>query len=210
MVASVKVFKKTSPNGKMTVYLGKRDYVDHLDHVDPIEGVLMIDSEYLKQRRVFAQVGQLRCRRRCQEVMLPVLNVIMIYLQVIVTMRYGRKQDEIMGVSFMKELCLLNEQVVPSKNKRAPSALQDKLLKKLGSNAHSFSLQLPITAPSSILLSDGEQPIGSTPSAPIGIEYDFRTFVGENAEDRGHKRSTVSMAIRKVLTIVDWKLSNIH
>lgn len=31
-----RVFKKSSPNGKMTVYLGKRDFVDHITHVDPI------------------------------------------------------------------------------------------------------------------------------------------------------------------------------
>uniref|UniRef100_A0A803XSL3 Uncharacterized protein n=1 Tax=Meleagris gallopavo TaxID=9103 RepID=A0A803XSL3_MELGA len=30
------VFKKASPNGKLTVYLGKRDFVDHIDVVDPV------------------------------------------------------------------------------------------------------------------------------------------------------------------------------
>lgn len=29
MVVAVKVFKKTTPNGKITVYLGKRDFIDH-------------------------------------------------------------------------------------------------------------------------------------------------------------------------------------
>uniref|UniRef100_A0A8C0ECY8 Uncharacterized protein n=1 Tax=Bubo bubo TaxID=30461 RepID=A0A8C0ECY8_BUBBB len=31
-----RVFKKSSPNCKLTVYLGKRDFVDHLDRVDPV------------------------------------------------------------------------------------------------------------------------------------------------------------------------------
>uniref|UniRef100_A0A8B9I6W1 Uncharacterized protein n=1 Tax=Anser brachyrhynchus TaxID=132585 RepID=A0A8B9I6W1_9AVES len=31
-----RVFKKASPNGKLTVYLGKRDFVDHIDVVDPV------------------------------------------------------------------------------------------------------------------------------------------------------------------------------
>ena len=31
-----RVFKKSTPNGKITVYLGKRDFVDHITHVDPI------------------------------------------------------------------------------------------------------------------------------------------------------------------------------
>ncbi len=30
------MFKKGSPNGKITVYLGRRDFVDHISHVDPI------------------------------------------------------------------------------------------------------------------------------------------------------------------------------
>uniref|UniRef100_A0A8D3ARR7 Arrestin C-terminal-like domain-containing protein n=1 Tax=Scophthalmus maximus TaxID=52904 RepID=A0A8D3ARR7_SCOMX len=32
----LRVFKKSSPNCKVTVYLGKRDFVDHLDHVDAV------------------------------------------------------------------------------------------------------------------------------------------------------------------------------
>jgi beta-arrestin len=45
-----RVFKKGSPNGKITVYLGKRDFVDHVTHVDPIDGVVLVDPEYLKAR----------------------------------------------------------------------------------------------------------------------------------------------------------------
>jgi len=92
MVASVKVFKKTSPNGKLTVYLGKRDFVDQGTHVDPIEGVVVADPDYLKGRKVFSQV--------------------------LVTLRYGREQDEVMGLKFVKELVLLNEQVVPARREK--------------------------------------------------------------------------------------------
>ena len=73
---------------------------------------------------------------------------------------------------------------------------QDRLLQKLGSNAHPFTFQLPTTAPASIVLQDGEEPGKQGP--PVGVEYDFITYVGENAEDKSHKRSSVSMAIRKV------------
>jgi arrestin-2 len=172
MVSSVKVFKKNSPNGKLTVYLGKRDFVDHLDHVDPIEGVVVVENDYLLNRKIFCQV--------------------------MVSLRYGRQDDEIMGVSFVKELCILSEQVVPArKEKNSLTPLQDKLLKKLGPTAHAFSLQLPTTAPVSILIQDGDEN-GAAPVAPVGVEYDFRTFVGDTQDDKIHKRSTVSMAIRKV------------
>ena len=51
-----RVFKKGSPNGKITVYLGRRDFVDHITHVDPIDGVVLVDPEYLKDRKVYGHV----------------------------------------------------------------------------------------------------------------------------------------------------------
>ena len=51
-----RVFKKGSPNGKITVYLGRRDFVDHVSHVDPIDGVVLVDPEYLNGRKVFGHV----------------------------------------------------------------------------------------------------------------------------------------------------------
>ena len=56
MVVAVKVFKKTAPNGKLTVYLGKRDFIDHVDYCDPNDGVVVIDADYLKGRKVYGQV----------------------------------------------------------------------------------------------------------------------------------------------------------
>lgn len=103
-----------------------------------------------------------------------------------------------MGLKFVKELVLLNEQVVPARAKdsgKKLSPLQDRLLQKLGAQAHPFTFQLPTTAPASVVLQDG----GKDDTGPaVGVEYDFNTYVGENAEDRSHKRSSVSMAIRKV------------
>lgn len=56
MVVAVKVFKKTTPNGKVTVYLGKRDFIDHMDYCDPVDGVVVVDPEYLKGRKIYSQV----------------------------------------------------------------------------------------------------------------------------------------------------------
>uniref|UniRef100_A0A7N9AW49 Arrestin red cell n=1 Tax=Mastacembelus armatus TaxID=205130 RepID=A0A7N9AW49_9TELE len=57
----LRVFKKSSPNCKVTVYLGKRDFVDHLDHVDPVDGVILVDPEYLKDRKAGASRGSASC-----------------------------------------------------------------------------------------------------------------------------------------------------
>ncbi|KAI8428391.1 hypothetical protein MSG28_002575 [Choristoneura fumiferana] len=36
MVYNFKVFKKCAPNGKLTLYMAKRDFVDHITFVEPI------------------------------------------------------------------------------------------------------------------------------------------------------------------------------
>ncbi|KAK1882577.1 Arrestin red cell isoform 3 [Dissostichus eleginoides] len=76
--AGTRVFKKSSPNCKVTVYLGKRDFVDHLDHVDAVDGVILVDPEYLKDRKVFVT---LTC-----------------------AFRYGREDLDVLGLSFRKDL----------------------------------------------------------------------------------------------------------
>lgn len=40
----------------MTVYLGKRDFIDHIDTVDPIDGIVVIENDYLQGRKVYGQV----------------------------------------------------------------------------------------------------------------------------------------------------------
>ncbi len=57
MVVSFRVFKKSSPNGRLTVYLGRRDFIDHVTECDPVDGVLLIEEEYLKGRQVRSLSG---------------------------------------------------------------------------------------------------------------------------------------------------------
>jgi hypothetical protein len=42
--------------GKVTVYVGKRDFIDHLDFIDPIDGVVVVENDYLQGRKVFGMV----------------------------------------------------------------------------------------------------------------------------------------------------------
>ncbi|XP_078064167.1 beta-arrestin-2-like, partial [Mustelus asterias] len=109
-----RVFKKSSPNCKLTVYLGKRDFVDHLDHVDPVDGVVLVDPEYLKDRRVFVT---LTC-----------------------AFRYGREDLDVLGLSFRKDLFIATFQAFPPlpEEKKPLTRLQERLVKKLGGNAFPF------------------------------------------------------------------------
>lgn len=36
LLGGTRVFKKTSPSGYITCYLGKRDFIDHLSYCEPI------------------------------------------------------------------------------------------------------------------------------------------------------------------------------
>lgn len=80
------------------------------------------------------------------------------------TYRYGREEDEVMGVKFSKEMIIACGQVVPQIKKPEITAIQEKLLKKLGSNAHPFTFVFPDMAPSSVTLQPGEDDQGK----PLG------------------------------------------
>lgn len=174
MVVNFKVYKKSSPNNKVHLYMAKRDFVDHISAVEPIDGVIVLDDEYVNERRkVF---GQLVC-----------------------SFRYGREEDEVMGLNFQKELFLASEQLHPAPQKTDPlkpamSKTQERLLKKLGQNAIPFSFTIPPSAPASITLQQAKEENGE----PCGVQYYVKIFAGDSETDRSHRRSTVSLGIRKV------------
>ncbi|XP_047468785.1 arrestin homolog [Penaeus chinensis] len=167
MVVQFKVFKKAAPNGKLTIYLGRRDFVDHVSAVDPVDGVLVLDPSYLDGRKVF---GQLVC-----------------------SFRYGREEDEVMGLNFQKDLYLASEQIYPPKETQ-PTKLQERLMKKLGPNSYPFTFKMPEQAPPSVTIQPGREDDGK----PCGVEYYIKVFVGENDGDRSHKRSTIQLNIRRI------------
>ena len=116
---ALKVFKKTSPNSKVTVYLGKRDYVDNITKIESvgkfwadrsrdgvtephpislccdwsIDGVAVIDPEYLKGRKLYGQI--------------------------ICSFRYGREEDEMMGLEFQKDLLMASGEINQNNRKDA-------------------------------------------------------------------------------------------
>lgn len=86
-----------------------------------------------------------------------------------------------MGVKFSKELVLCSDQIIPSKKeKEETTSTQDRLLKRLGSNAYPFIFQFPQTAPCSVTLQPGDDDQGK----PLGVEYIVKIFVGDNEEDK--------------------------
>nr|XP_053650883.1 arrestin homolog [Cherax quadricarinatus] len=168
MVNAVKVFKKTAPNGKTTVYLGRRDFVDTTIKTEPIDGVVVIDDDYLRGRRVYASVT--------------------------VTYRFGREEDEVMGLHFSKEFQLACQEIYSKPMETKLTDVQDRLLKKLGHNAYPFAVTLPENAPCSVQLHPGSE----ESTKPLGVIYELKVFVADNPEEKPHRRNSVTLAIRKV------------
>uniref|UniRef100_A0AAG5DNX3 Arrestin C-terminal-like domain-containing protein n=1 Tax=Anopheles atroparvus TaxID=41427 RepID=A0AAG5DNX3_ANOAO len=167
---ATRVFKKSSSNGKITVYLGKRDFVDHITHVDPIDGVVLIDPDYVKERKVFGHV--------------------------LAAFRYGREDLDVLGLTFRKDLYLASEQIYPPlESDRSLTRLQERLIRKLGANAYPFYFEVPPHCPASVSL----QPAPGDTGKPCGVDYELKAFVGESQEDKPHKRNSVRLAIRKIM-----------
>ncbi|XP_040308880.1 beta-arrestin-2 [Herpailurus yagouaroundi] len=165
-----RVFKKSSPNCKLTVYLGKRDFVDHLDRVDPVDGVVLVDPDYLKDRKVFVT---LTC-----------------------AFRYGREDLDVLGLSFRKDLFVATYQAFPPMPNppRPPTRLQDRLLRKLGQHAHPFFFTIPQNLPCSVTLQPGPEDTGKA----CGVDFEIRAFCAKSLEEKSHKRNSVRLVIRKV------------
>jgi Arrestin (or S-antigen), N-terminal domain len=131
MATTMKVFKKTTANEQLTMYLGQREFYDCLDFCQAIQGVVVVDDEYLKGRPVFAQL--------------------------IVNYQYGRDEDEVMGIKFEKDFLLFFEQIYPAEyDQSAMSTMQTKTIQKHGDKAHPFMVHFPKNAPNSVILQDDE------------------------------------------------------
>nr|XP_053629004.1 arrestin homolog isoform X3 [Cherax quadricarinatus] len=102
-----------------------------------------------------------------------------------------------MGLRFCNEACLQAQQLwpVPEEERqelKTLTPLQDTLVKRLGTGAVPFTFTVSSLAPPSVTLLPARTYLG----APIGTNYDLRIFVGETAEDKPHKRSSIRMGVK--------------
>ncbi|XP_068564448.1 S-arrestin-like [Cebidichthys violaceus] len=164
------VFKKASRDKSVAVYMTKRDFVDHCDFVDPVDGVIVIDPLQLKGKKVYVMLS-------C-------------------TFRYGRQDVDVMGVVFRRDLFLVSRQVYPElqdKEKLTHNKMQQKLLRKLGDNAYPFFFEFPDNLPCSVTLQPGPSDVGKK----CAVEFEVKAFCGEN-QDEKNKQSSVCLSIRKI------------
>jgi len=178
--SGTRVFKKSSPNGRITAYLGKRDFVDHIHCIDPIDGIVLIDEEYLKCPEFSSGAKKVMATLTC-------------------AFRYGREDLDVLGLTFRKELHTDMQQVYPptkENERRLCTRLQERLLRKLGKNAYPFFFELPLNSPCSVTL----QPAPGDTGKPCGVDYELKACIlyeGEEPQNANRKNS-VRLAIRKV------------
>nr|XP_042709429.1 S-arrestin isoform X4 [Chrysemys picta bellii] len=163
------VYKKMSRDKAVTIYLGKRDFIDHIDGVEPVDGVLLVDPEIVKGKKV--------------------------YVTLTCAFRYGQEDIDVMGLTFRKDLFFSRIQLYPPVEKRESlSQLQECLMKKLGNNAYPFVLTFPDYLPCSVSLQPAPHDVGKC----CGVDFEVKAFCTENVEERIPKRNFVRLLIRKV------------
>nr|KAF6497538.1 S-antigen visual arrestin [Rousettus aegyptiacus] len=165
------IFKKISRDKSVTIYLGKRDYIDHVDQVEPVDGVVLVDPELVKGKRVFVSVT-------C-------------------AFRYGQEDIDVIGLSFRRDLYFSRVQVFPPVGPAATSTkLQESLMKKLGDNTYPFLLTFPDYLPCSVMLQPAPQDTGKC----CGVDFEVKAFATDSADDdeKIPRKSSVRLLIRKV------------
>uniref|UniRef100_H3CAT6 S-arrestin n=1 Tax=Tetraodon nigroviridis TaxID=99883 RepID=H3CAT6_TETNG len=167
------VFKKISKDKSVGVYLGKRDFVDRVDCVDPVDGVIIIDPEALQGRKVFVTLS-------C-------------------TFRY-RDDMDVMGVAFRRELYLSTTTGVPQplQNSRSTPRARRRLLRKLGEEEFPYfnrGFRTLTCASGEWLWQPAPHDVGNDRCA---VEFEIKAFSAESQDAKVRKRSTVKLMIRKV------------
>ncbi|XP_064197701.1 S-arrestin a isoform X1 [Anguilla rostrata] len=165
------VFKKLSRDKSVGVYMGRRDFVDHIDFVDPVDGVVLVDPTQMKDKKAYVTLS-------C-------------------TFRYGPEDEDVIGMKFWRDIYQRTLQVYPplqEKDRSTHTKTQEKLLHKLGVHAYPFFFELPDNLPCSVAL----QPALTDVGKHCAVEFEVKAFSSKSQDEKPPKRSTVKMMIRKV------------
>ncbi|KAK1168692.1 retina and pineal gland (arrestin) a isoform X1 [Acipenser oxyrinchus oxyrinchus] len=163
------IFKKISRDKSVGVYMGKRDFVNHADHVDPVDGVVLVDPDLAKGKKV--------------------------YITLSCTFRYGRDDMDVLGIAYRRDIYVSTRQVYPPlQDRNAHTKMQERLLRKLGDNAYPFFFEFPDNLPCSVGLQPGPTDVGKF----CAVEFEVKAFCAENQDDKIHKRNSVRLVIRKL------------
>uniref|UniRef100_A0A671NJM1 S-arrestin n=1 Tax=Sinocyclocheilus anshuiensis TaxID=1608454 RepID=A0A671NJM1_9TELE len=154
------IYKKLSRDKSVGVYMGKRDFVDHCEFVDPVDGVVLIDPEQVKGKKVYVMLS-------CM-------------------FRYGWDDMDVLGMAFRRDIFLSSPQVYPplqDKERSIHTKVQEKILRKLRDNAYPFFFEFPDNLPCSVCLQPGPTDVGKR----CAVEFEVKAFCAENQDEKAQK-----------------------
>ncbi|XP_037635820.1 arrestin 3b, retinal (X-arrestin) isoform X2 [Sebastes umbrosus] len=167
-----KVFKKTSGNGHIALYLGKRDFVDHVDSVEVVDGIIKVDPSGLDGKKVF------------------------VYLAC--AFRYGSDDLDVIGLSFRRDIWIQRVQVYPPTGENTTrTPMQESLMKKVGEQGCPFTFQMPTNLPCSVSL----QPAPNDSGKACGVDFEVKGYIANaanNVDEVIEKKDTCRLMIRKI------------
>ncbi|XP_021439540.1 arrestin-C isoform X1 [Oncorhynchus mykiss] len=167
-----KIYKKTSGNGSIALYLGKRDFVDHVEAVDIVDGVIKVDPAELEGRKVW------------------------VYLAC--SFRYGSDDLDLIGMNYRKDIWIQRQQIYPVVGtKPANTPMQEALLKKCEDQGHAFTFNIDTNLPCSVGLQPAPEDVGKA----CGVDYEVKAYIANEADDpdeKINKKDTCRLIIRKI------------
>uniref|UniRef100_A0A3Q2XHT7 Beta-arrestin-1 n=1 Tax=Hippocampus comes TaxID=109280 RepID=A0A3Q2XHT7_HIPCM len=160
------------------------------------DGVILIDPDYLKERKGSGQSSEPPRLSRTLLRTRPRFACFAVFVTLTCAFRYGREDLDVLGLTFRKDLFVANAQVFPPVGEAESDVtrLQERLMKKLGEHAYPFTFQMPLNLPCSVTLQPGPEDTGKA----CGVDFEVKVFCADNAEEKIRKRNSVRLVIRKV------------
>ncbi|XP_055080669.1 arrestin 3b, retinal (X-arrestin) [Periophthalmus magnuspinnatus] len=172
MIRAGRAITFSSVFAQIALYLGKRDFVDNIDSVEVVDGVVKVDPSALNGKKVF------------------------VYLAC--AFRYGSEDLDVIGLSFRRDIWIQRIQIYPpTGGSAAQTPMQESLMKKVGEQGHPFSFQMPTNLPCSVSLQPGPNDAGKA----CGVDFEVKAYLADapdNPDEVIEKKDTCRLMIRKI------------
>ncbi|KAF3838583.1 hypothetical protein F7725_010351, partial [Dissostichus mawsoni] len=150
------------------MYLGKRDFVDHVDSVDIVGAGLNVCLNFLK-----------------------------LFIYLACAFRYGSEDLDVIGLSFRRDIWIQRVQLYPATGGSPTlSPMQECLMKKVGEQGYPFSFQMPTDLPCSVSLQPGPNDTGK--ACGVDFEVKGYIADKADPADEPAKKDTCRLMIRKI------------
>eukprot|EP00128_Syssomonas_multiformis_P018329 Colp12_sorted_trinity150504_noHs@8807 len=180
------VFRKGCQDGRMTLYISRREVFDHVTYVDPLDCVIVLKNKDTIKKKVFIR---LTCKYR-----------------------YTSEELEFLGCKIKTKLHEQVFQVYPlpeDEKEKELTGLQRRAIKKFGDDAFPITFNIPPGLPSSITLlqsdnaladDDQEGGKGKSKGNHGGIAWEINAFYADDDKMTGLTRTSfVNFVVRKLV-----------